>query len=270
MLEPLYLPFFQLGLFAAVLTMIAGSGMGFTIVMRREAYLGHGVGQAMIAGVAIGAFFDLPAAVSALTGSLVSAALIAALGRLRGLTSDTAIAMVSSCAFALGVAIISSDRERGINVSNVLFGNVLGVTKLDVAVLAAAALMSWIFALATTRKLALSAGAPRVAVAHGVYIKRAEIARTIVLAGITAASVQIVGVTLVVVALTLPAAAASFVARTISGIHTVSLVLAVMIGAVGMYISYWYDIASGPAIVLTAGVAFVAALIAGAVADKKS
>jgi ABC-type Mn2+/Zn2+ transport system permease subunit len=262
--EPLQLQFFQLGLLAAVLTLLAGAGVGFTVVLRRETYFGQGVGQAMIAGVAVGTFFELPAA----AGSLAAAAMIAVLARFRRVESDTAIAVVASSAFALGVAVISSDRERGVNITNVLFGNVLGVTVADVATLALAALAAWGLALLAVRRLTLISAAPRVAVAHGVAVARLELARTVTLAGVTAAAVQVVGVTLVVVALVLPAATAALVARTLLGFHAVAASAAVLVGVVGMYVSYWSDIASGPAIVLTAAAVFSATLAFSTAVDR--
>jgi ABC-type Mn2+/Zn2+ transport system permease subunit len=255
--EPLQLRFFQLGLLAAVLTMVAGAGVGFTVVMRREAYFGQGLGQAMIAGVAIGAFLNLPAAPSAFLGAVVAAALIALMSRGRLVGSDTAITVVASTAFALGVAVISSDRDRGVNVSNVLFGNVLGVTGSDIVTLAAAGGIAWGFSWSTARRLALSAAAPQVANAHGVPVARLELLRTLVLALVTAAAVQVVGVTLVVVALVFPAATASLLARTVASVQALSLGIGAVTGAVGMYVSYWNDLASGPAIVLTAATGFV-------------
>jgi manganese/iron transport system permease protein len=266
--EPLQLQFFQLGLLAAVLTLLAGAGVGFTVVLRRETYFGQGVGQAMIAGVAVGTFFELPAAAAALAGSLAAAAMIAVLARFRRVESDTAIAVVASSAFALGVAVISSDRERGVNITNVLFGNVLGVTVADVATLALAALAAWGLALLAVRRLTLISAAPRVAVAHGVAVARLELARTVTLAGVTAAAVQVVGVTLVVVALVLPAATAALVARTLLGVHAVAASAAVLVGVVGMYVSYWSDIASGPAIVLTAAAVFSATLAFSTAVDR--
>jgi ABC-type Mn2+/Zn2+ transport system permease subunit len=263
--EPLKLRFFQFGLLAAILAMAAGAAVGFPVVMKREAYFGQGVGQAMIAGVAVGAFLDLPAAPSAFLGAAVAAVLITLLGRRRLVGSDTAIAVVASTAFALGVAVISSDRERGINVSNVLFGNVLGVTGGDVLTLLVATVVAWLFTWWAGRRLALSAAVPQVAAAHGVPVARLEFLRTLVLALVTATTVQVVGVTLVVVALVFPAATASLLARTLASTQVTALLTGVLTGAVGMYISYWTDIASGPAIVLTAAGALILAVPSSAI-----
>lgn len=259
--DPLTLHFFQLGVLASLLVMLAGAGVGFSITLQREAYMGHGLGQAMLAGVAIGALYDLPVSIAAIIGSIIAAGTIKLMSRLTLVSADTAIAVVSSTAFATGVAVVSANRERGTNITNILFGNVLGVSPSDIATITVAALSSWMFAWSSARRYIATAASRRVAVAHGIPVARLEILRTATVAVVVATSVQVVGVSLAVVSLVFPAAIASAVSRTVAGIHAVAAASAALIAVVGMYISYWFDLASGPAIVLTATATWVLATI---------
>lgn len=260
--DPLQLSFFVRALVAAVLVMAGGSVLGFGVLTRRYAYLGQGVSQSMLGGVAIGAGVGVGANVSAFVGAVTAAALIGLLGRVRGLGADAAVAVVASAALSVGVAVISADRSRAVNLNNLLFGNVLGVSWSEVALLAVAVGAAAVFSVTNGRRLALASLAPAVAVAHGVNVRRLELARLVTLALVTAASVQVVGVTLVVAALVLPAATAAAITRTLGGAHVAAAAAGVTSGVAGLYLSYWYDIPSGPAVVLTGTGLYLAVLAA--------
>jgi ABC-type Mn2+/Zn2+ transport system permease subunit len=259
--EPFQLGFFVRGLITAVLVLIGGAMLGFGVLTRRTAYFGQGVSQAMLAGVALGASFSLGSTVSAFASALVAAALITLLARTGRIGTDAAIAVVSSAMFSGGVVVISSDRSRAVNLSNLLFGNVLGVTWTELAVLAVAVAGASLFSIRHGRQLALAAIAPQVATAHGVPLHRLELFRQLTLALVTAASVQVVGVTLVVAALVLPAAVGTVLTRTLGGAHVVAVTAACITGVAGLYVSYWFDLASGPAVVLTGTTLYLVALI---------
>jgi ABC-type Mn2+/Zn2+ transport system permease subunit len=259
--EPYQFGFFVRGLITAVLVLIGGAMLGFGVLTRRTAYFGQGVSQAMLAGVALGASFSLGSTVSAFAAALVAAALITLLARTGRIGTDAAIAVVSSALFSIGVVVISSDRSRAVNLTNLLFGNVLGVTWSELAVLAVAVAGASCFSIYHGRQLALAAIAPQVAAAHGVPVRRLELLRQLTLALVTAASVQVVGVTLVVAALVLPAAVGTVLTRTLGGAHVVAVTAACITGVAGLYVSYWFDLASGPAVVLTGTTLYLAALI---------
>ena len=139
----------------------------------------------------------------------------------------------------------------------------LGVTWTELAILATAVLFASTFSVVNGRKLALCASAPQVAVAHGLHVRRLELFRLLTLALVTAAAVQVVGVTLVVAALVLPAAVGAALTRTLGSAHLVAVLAAVLFGVVGLYVSFWSDLPSGPAVVLTGTAMYMVAVIAG-------
>jgi iron/zinc/copper transport system permease protein len=250
-IEPLSNTFFIRGMISAIFVMFGGAILGFGVITRRYSYLGQGVSQSMLAGVAVGILVGASPILAAFLAALLSAVLIAQLSRVRGLGTDASVAIVASSAMSIGVIIISADRSRAVNLNNLLFGNILGVNWSEVVILGGSVLLAIIFTLAQSRKLALSAISPTVAEAHGINIKKIELLRLITLSLVTAAAVQIVGVTLVVAALVIPAASASLLARTLGSFYVIASIFALLIGVLGLYISYWYDLASGPAVVVT-------------------
>jgi ABC-type Mn2+/Zn2+ transport system permease subunit len=249
--DPLELGFFVRGLIAAVFVMLGGALLGFGVLTRRSAFLGQGVSQSMLAGVALGAVFGIGSTLSAFAGAVLAAILIGSLSRVRGIGQEGAIAVVASAALSLGVAVVSADRTRSVNLTNLLFGNVLGVAWADIVMLAVAVGAAAVFSLGNGRRLALAAMTPQVAQAHGVDVRRLELARMTTLALVTAAAVQVVGVTLVVAALVLPAAMAAVTARTLGAAHSIAVGWGTVTAVLGLYVSYYFDLASGPAVVLT-------------------
>jgi ABC-type Mn2+/Zn2+ transport system permease subunit len=251
--DPLGLRFFVLGLLASVLAVGSGGLLSPVAMLRQEAYLTQGIGQSMVAGAAVGALVDLGAAPGGFLSALLAAALVSLFSRARFVSNSSAVAVVSSLFFAAGVALISADRERGINVSNLLFGNILGVSPQDLLILSASALLAGFLVARMGRRFVLCAASDDLAQVHGVPVKRLEFLRLCITAATVAASVQVVGVSLSVVALTVPYLVAAPFVKRLGGLLAWSTFVGAFIGTVGMYVSYYADIPSGPAIVMVSG-----------------
>lgn len=267
-IEPLSNTFFIRGMISAIFVMIGGAILGFGVITRRYSYLGQGVSQSMLAGVAVGSLVGASPTLSAFFAAIIAAILISQLGGVRGLGSDASVAIVASSAMSVGVIIISADRSRAVNLNNLLFGNILGVNWIEVVILGTSILVAIVFTLVQSRRLALCAISPVVAEAHGINVKRLEIIRLITLSLVTAAAVQIVGVTLVVAALVIPTAAASLMTRTLGSLHVLSSIFAVVLGVLGLYISYWFNLASGPSVVVTGTVLYIFVLLSYKIRTK--
>lgn len=257
--EPLANSFFIRGIIAAILVMIGGAVMGFGVITKRYAYLGQGVSQSMLAGVALGAVLGTGSTISAFIAAIIAATIISKLSKVKALGADTSVAIIASAAMSIGVIIISSDRSRNVNLNNILFGNVLGVSKTDLLILTLSVVTASSFNIINGRRLALACMSPSVAQAHGVNVRRIELQRLLMLSLVTAASVQIVGVTLVVAALVIPAATASLLTRTLGSAHLLAAIIATLIAIFGLYLSYWFDLASGPSVVITGTIIYTLA-----------
>lgn len=257
--EPLKLGFFVNGLLAAALAFSACALFGLPVLLRQEAYFAQGVGQSMIAGAALAAWVGFVSAPMAFASAVVAALLVGLVSKRAFVSASSATAIVSCAMLALGVALISADRERSVNVSNVLFGNVLGVSPGDLALLAACTAASALFVGIFGRRMFMGASSAMVASVHGERGRFLEQFRLVLLAVVVAASVQVVGVSLVVSALVFPVLIVAPYVRSLRAMLLLPPLVGATIGAVGMYVSYYMDLPSGPAMVLTATVAFAAA-----------
>ncbi|NDJ35928.1 MAG: metal ABC transporter permease [Chloroflexi bacterium] len=262
LLDPLQFSFISRALVAAVIVGIVCSVLGTYIVLQGMAFLGDALAHTILPGVVIAFLLGLPLALGALVFGVLTALGIGALTEREMLKEDTAIGVIFAGLFALGVALLSSSSgSYTIDLAHFLFGNLLGVSTgdlwviagLGVVVLATVFLLykeflvvSFDTTLATTLRL------PTRLIR---YVMLVLIAVTIVTA------LQVVGIALMLAMFVTPAAAASLLTRRLPAMMATAAGIGVTAGVVGMYASYYLDIASGAAVVLAATLIFVVVFI---------
>lgn len=257
--DPFRFEFFRNGL---VIITIAGALCGLVgtyVVLRGMSYIGHGLSHAIFGGAVASFVAGINFYVGAGIWGLVSALMVQGVARRRKIGSDAAIGVVTTASFAVGVALISRYRSFTRNFEAALFGNVLGVTRGDVAVVAAVALGVAAVVFARYRALLFTTFDPEVAEISGIRTARMDALLALVLASSIIATMQVLGVTLIAAALVVP----PVIARMLTDRFGPMLLSAVAIGAaagfVGMYLSYFLGIASGPSVVLLEAALFVVA-----------
>ena len=265
LLEPLQYDFIVRALMAAVIVGVVCSILGVYIVLRGMAFLGDAMAHTILPGVVVAFLLGWPLAVGALIMGMLTALGIGALTERTALKEDTAIGVIFAGLFALGVAMLSLRGNYSIDLAHFLFGNLLGVSSADLILTATlgSAVLLLIF-LFYKEFLVLSfdpllAETLRLPTRFLNYLLLILIAVTIVVA------LQVVGVALMLAILVTPAATASFLTRRLPSMMAVSAVIGVFSGVVGVYASYYLNIASGPAVVLVATLIFLIVLAATAV-----
>jgi len=246
--------FFRIGLVTAIIVGVTCSVLSCLLVVRHQALLGDAVSHAVLPGVAVGYLVAGHAGVfpGALIAGLLSTVVMTWLDESTPIKLDAIMGIVFSAAFALGLAIISITRPRGIDLFHVLFGNVLGVSPADLATTAITATLVLVATIGLFPYFHMWSFDPNGANAAGLpttmlnYLFAALLAATIV------AALQAVGIVLVVAMLITPGATALLVSRRLSRMMAVAAGAGTLAAVLGLYMSYYLDIASGPAIVLTA------------------
>jgi manganese/iron transport system permease protein/iron/zinc/copper transport system permease protein len=257
--EPLQFDFFVRALIAAMIVGITCGAIGTHVTLRNMSAIGNGLSQCTLGGVAVGVVMGVHPLAGALAGALLASWLLTIITRHRGIQIDSAIGLVSTSMFALGVAVISANRESAPNLSDLLFGNVLASTTSDILLvgIVGTLVVSWIES--THKELTVIAFDPEAARTIIRNPARTEVIFQLALAGVVVAAVQVVGVLLVAATLVLPAATARIRAHTTLSMMRISALIGGAIAIVGLYASYHVDIASGPAIVLAGAGAFILA-----------
>jgi ABC-type Mn2+/Zn2+ transport system permease subunit len=242
--------FFGRAMVALVLAGAICGALGAYVVVRRMSYIAHGLSHSVIGGAAVAAVLDASLLLGAGLWAFGSAVLIDRVARRRGLYADTAIGIVTTTSFALGVAIISSVGGIRLNLDSFLFGSILGVTGADVALAGAVAAVVAAALFLRYRPLLFTTFDPQVASAHGVAVGRYEVLFALLLTGGVVASMRVLGVLLVAAAVVIPPATARLLTADFSRMLPLAAGLGAMSAVPGMYVSWYLDIAPGPAVVL--------------------
>lgn len=262
MLEPFQYQFFVRGMIVASLVGALCGLMGTYVVLRRMSYIGHGLSHAMLGGAVVSYVMAFNFYVGAGIWGFLSALLINALARRRrAVGADATIGLVTTASFALGVAIISRYRTFTRNFEAALLGNLLGVSPQDVWVVAAMTGLALAFVLLTYRRLLFLTFDPEVAAYYGVSTGWLDALFSLALAGTVVVSMQVIGVTMLVGVLIIPAATARLLTDRFHLMLGLSALLGVMSGLVGIYASYFLDVSSGANVVLVATALFALAYL---------
>ncbi len=260
-LDPLTYSFITRAMLAAVIVGVVCSVLGTYVVLRGMAFLGDALAHTILPGVVVAFLLGWPLALGALVMGVATAVGIGALTDRGVIKEDTAIGVIFAGTFALGVALLSATGNYTVDLAHFLFGNLLGVSANDlwfifilgIIVLLTIALFYKEFLVITfDPTLAITLRLPTTFLR---YLLLVLIAVTIV------AALQVVGIALMVAMLVTPAAAASLLTRRLGAMMGVAAVIGAVSGITGVYISFYLNIASGPAVVLTATLIFVLAYL---------
>jgi manganese/iron transport system permease protein len=252
LLSPLQYEFLQRGLLAAVLVGGICAVVGCFVVLRSMAFLGDAMAHAVLPGVAVAYLLNGNLTLGALIAAVLVALGISFFTRKGALREDTAIGILFSSALALGIAIISTIRSYAMDLSHILFGNVLGVRPSDLILISALGIAMVFILLLAYRPLLVISFDPILAATLRLPIDLLRSLLLVLVAITTVISLQVVGIALVAAMLVTPAATAYLITRRLPVMITVSAVLGALSGAAGVYASYYLNIASGAAVVLCA------------------
>ena len=256
LLEPLQYAFVQRALIAAVLVALVCASVGVFVVLRGLAFLGDAIAHAAFPGVVIAFLLKVNIVLGGSVAAVLSALAIGAVARRSGLKEDTAIGVVFSGMFALGIVLFSSIRTYTGDLLGILFGDVLGVSADQLVVGSATAAIVLAALWITWRQLVFVSFDPIGAAAAGLNTLRYDTLLLGLIGLAIAVSVQIVGVVLVVAMLVTPAATARLVAQDLRTLVITALLVAVGSSVAGIWLSYYVNAASGGTIVLVATTLF--------------
>lgn len=258
--------FFERALVAATLSGALLGALGCFVVVRRMSYIAHGLSHAVIGGAAVAGALGVNLLLGAGVWAFVSALLIERVARRRGLYADTAIGIVTTASFALGIAVITAAGRWERNIESFLFGSMLGVDGVDLILTAVVTACVAVVVISRYRPLLFVVFDREVAAVHGVSASRYEAVFALLLTAGVVASMRVLGVLLVAAAVVIPPAAARVLTARFELMLPLAAGIGAASGAVGLYLSWYLDIASGPAIVLVQVLVLAAA--AGVTSDR--
>lgn len=257
LVRPLSYGFMQRGLAASLMVGILCAVVGCYVVLRSMAFLGDALAHAVLPGVALAYLLGGNLLVGALIAALVVALGIGFLSRRGAVKEDTAIGILFAAALSLGVVLISTIRTYAVDLTHILFGNVLGVSATDLGLIAGlGAVVLATIALLYKEFLVVSFD-PVLGATLRLPVAFLRTTLLILLALTIVVSLQTVGVGLVAAMLVTPGATAYLLTRRLFPMMLLAAGVGIVSSVVGLYLSFYLDVASGAAVVLTATAIFL-------------
>ena len=261
LIDPLTYTFMQRGFLAAIMVGILCAVIGCYVVLRGMAFLGDAMAHAILPGVAIAYLLKGNLLVGALIAAVVVALGISLFSKNGTIKEDTAIGIFFAAALSLGVALISGIRSYAVDLSHILFGNVLGVSINDLWMTGILSLIVIAAIIILYKPFMVISFDPILAATLRMPANLLRSLLLVLIALTVVVSMQTVGVGLVAAMLVTPGATAYLLTRRLSRMLFISAIIGGIASITGLYLSFYLNIASGAAIVLCATFLFVIAYI---------
>ena len=245
---------------AGVGTALAAAPLGCFVVWRRMAYFGDATAHAAMLGIALALALNSPTFPGVLIAALAMGLAVTNLAG-RGFAADTLLGVLAHSALAFGLVAVSFLPGVRSDLSGYLFGDILAVTRSDIALIwggavAVIALISWRWSALLTGTVA-----PDLAIAGGLEPRRDDLVLTLALALTVAVAIKVVGVLLIAALLVIPAAAARSLARTPEAMALAAGILGSLAALGGLAASFRLDTPTGPTIVCVATGLFLVSVL---------
>nr|YP_010336926.1 manganese transport system membrane protein [Madagascaria erythrocladioides]QUE28960.1 MntB [Madagascaria erythrocladioides]UNJ16511.1 manganese transport system membrane protein [Madagascaria erythrocladioides] len=260
--EPLQYTFMQRSIIIAILIGLLCSIVGSYLMVQRLALLGDAISHSVMPGLAVAFSLRIPIIIGALSAAILSTLIIAWIRNEYPLKEDTAIGIVFASFFAIGIIFISIiQKTNKIDLNHFLFGNILSVSIEDVINTSLIFVLVLVLTIGIYKELLFFTFDSLGAQVLGLPTKELNFSLMILITLTTVASMKVVGVVLVLALLIIPSAAAYLLVKRLHEIMTLGAGIGMLSSISGMYISYYFNIPSGPAIVMVATSIFIISLI---------
>ncbi|GIV85400.1 MAG: membrane protein [Candidatus Roseilinea sp.] len=257
-LAPFQYNFMRTAALAGVLVSLTCASLGAYVVLRRMAFIGDALAHTVLPGLVIAYLNRWNMTIGAVLAGIVTALGIGWLSRRREVREDTAIGILFTGMFALGILLMSSVRSFR-DFTHMLFGYIVGVTDAQLRLFALITLVVLGVLILLHKELELTSFDPTHAEVIGLRPDRLRYVLLVLMALAVVGAIQAVGVVLTSALLIVPSAAAAMVTRRLVPMMVFASIIAVWATLVGLLASYHLDVSSGATIVLTCIVCFLTA-----------
>lgn len=263
LVDPFRYAFMVRALWAAIIVGIVCPVLGTYVVLRGMAFFGDALAHIILPGVVVAFIMGWPLGLGALVVGVLAALLIGAISKRAEIREDAAIGVVFAGAFALGIALLSLQRSYAVDLSHILFGNLLGVSSADLWLSGLLGAMVLLTVFAFYKELLVLSFDPILAVTLRLPADFLQNLLLVLLAVVIVISIQTVGVALVLAMLITPAATAYLLTRRLPTMMLSAAAIGCFCALAGLYASFYLNLPSGPAIVLVETAMFLLVFVLG-------
>lgn len=261
LIQPLRYPFMVRGLLASLMVGTLCAVVGTYVVLRGMAFFGDALAHAILPGVAIAYLLGANLFWGALGMGLLTAVGIGYLSQQEQVKEDTAIGVIFAASFALGVALLSTVQSYSVDLTHILFGNVLGVSDADLRLTAGLGVTVLLTIVFFYKELLVISFDPILAATLRLPLNALQYLLLVLIALTIVVSLQTVGMALMVAMLVTPAATAYLLTHRLWHMMIIGAAIGATSAVAGLYLSFYVNVASGPAVVLVCTAIFVLALL---------
>jgi manganese/iron transport system permease protein len=260
LLEPLQYEFMQRAIAIGLLVGILCPVVGTYLIVQRMALLGDVIAHCVLPGLSVSYFLKIDILLGAFTSGILGSFLIAGIRSQSRIKVDSAMALTFSTFFALGVMLIRLlDNKRLLD--EFLFGDILSITSSDLWRTGVITALILFAVVAFYKELLLYMFDPTAAKASGLPVNGIYLGFMAAVTLTIIASMQAVGVILVIALLVGPALTAYLLVRELHQMMLLGAAIGALSSVIGIYFSYYGNLPSGPAIVLVSSTLFVIVLL---------
>ncbi len=261
LIDPLEFPFMQRAFLAAGFAAVVCALVGTFVVLKGLAFMGDAVAHSSLAGMSVAYFLGGNIFWGALGWAVPASLLITFISRKANLRLDASIGIIFASGFALGIILMSRVTGYAADLFGLLFGNVLGISWAEVALIGGIAAAVSLVIAAFYKELLFTSYDATMSAASGIPVRLMQYLLPVLVGVTTVASLKAVGIVLVLALLVTPSATAMLLARRMPSIMAYSVAVGLLATVLGLYLSFYADLPSGPSIVLVATGLFLLALL---------
>ena len=266
-LEPFKYDFMIRSLITAISSGIMLSALGPFTINRNMGFMADAMAHATLPIIAVGVFLGFSISELGVPASIIIAFFLGYIVKNIDIGEDTAIGIIFSSFFALGFVLIAV-LEVTVNLEDLLFGQILAVSTFDTYIVGSLLLVVLSFLVIFFKQLLFFSFDPIGAEVNGLNTTFLNYLFLVILSVAIVGSLQTVGIILVLSMLIIPAAAAKLVTKTFINSIKVSIIFGATASVTGLYLSYFFNIPSGPTMSLVATGIFIVAFISSTLRSK--
>lgn len=259
-IEPLQYDFMVRALITAILSGVMLSVLGSFTINKNMGFMADAMAHATLPIIAVGVFFGFSISELGAPAAVIIALLLGFIIKNTNIGEDTSIGIIFSSFFALGFVLISV-LDVSINLEDLLFGQILAVSSVDVAVIFTLFLIVLSILFIFFKQILFYSFDPIGAEVRNLNVTFLNYLFLIILSLSIVGSLQTVGIVLVLSMLLIPAGAAKLVSKTFTSSIRFSALFGGVSSVSGLYFSYYFNLPSGPAMSLVASGIFVLSFI---------
>lgn len=256
LLEPFQYSFMIRAFLGTGLVAIVAAAVGSFVVLKGLAFMGDAIAHTSFTGIAVALILGISVYVGALFFAVLTALGVVFLTRISSVKNDTALAILFTGVFALGIALLAGTPGFGGDLNSLLLGSVMAIQAKEVYLLASVAVFLGLVMAIFFQRFVLVSFDPVGAEAAGFPVALVQSLLLMIIAFAIVISIRAVGVVLVVALLITPAATASLLTKNLKVLILLSSMFGLLSSFFGLYISYFFGAPPGATVVLVATVFF--------------